>query len=629
MKLKVCGMKYQDNIKQVAGLQPDYLGFIFYEKSARDFDSHQIPEISNSIKKTGVFVDADLDYVLEKISKHDLQAVQLHGKESSDYCLKLKRHYKEKSDEVISLIEADCHDLEKKSRNDKKLEIIKVFSIKDEFDFNVLKPYEGIVDYFLFDTKGKLPGGNGYVFDWTILNNYPSTTPFFLSGGIGLSQMDDIKKFQQSEASKYCYALDVNSKFEIEPGFKNIADLKKFKNNLISKIMNYNVNEKGYYGEFGGAFIPEMLYPNVEELRQNYLKIMAEPDFQKEFNQLLKDYVGRPSPLYFAKRLSEKYYTKIYLKREDLNHTGAHKINNTIGQILMAQRLGKTRIIAETGAGQHGVATATVCALMGLECIVYMGEIDIARQAPNVARMKMLGATVVPALSGSRTLKDATNEAIRDWINNPVNTHYIIGSAIGPHPYPDMVTRFQSVISEEIKWQLKEQTGKENPDYVVACIGGGSNAAGTYYHYLHEPEVGIIAVEAAGLGIDSGESAATSVLGKEGIIHGCKTLLMQTQDGQITEPYSISAGLDYPGVGPMHAHLSKTGRAEFMSITDSDAMDAGLELSKLEGIIPAIETSHALAIFKYKKFKPNDVVVMSLSGRGDKDLENYIDYFNI
>ena len=602
MKLKVCGMKYQDNIQEVATLQPDYLGFIFYEQSARHFDAHRIPEISNTIKKTGVFVDADLDFVIKKISKHNLKAVQLHGNETPEYCKQLRG---------------------------KNIEIIKVFSIKNEFDFSILKSYDDIVDYFLFDTKGKLPGGNGYVFDWTILNNYPSTTPFFLSGGIGLSQIDDINKFQKSEASKYCYALDVNSKFEIEPGFKNVKDLKIFKNNLTSKIMNYNVNEKGYYGEFGGAFIPEMLYPNVEELRQNYLKIMAEPDFKKEFNQLLKDYVGRPSPLYFAKRLSEKYNTKIYLKREDLNHTGAHKINNTIGQILMAQRLGKTRIIAETGAGQHGVATATVCALMGLECIVYMGEIDIARQAPNVARMKMLGARVVPALSGSRTLKDATNEAIRDWINNPVDTHYIIGSAIGPHPYPDMVTRFQAIVSEEIKWQLKEHEGRENPDYVVACIGGGSNAAGTYYHYLHEPDVGIIAVEAAGLGIESGESAATSVLGKEGIIHGCKTLLMQTNDGQITEPYSISAGLDYPGVGPMHAHLAKTGRAEFMSITDNDAMDAGLELSKLEGIIPAIETSHALAIFKYKTFRPEDVVVLNLSGRGDKDLQNYIDYFKI
>ena len=393
--------------------------------------------------------------------------------------------------------------------------------------------------------------------------------------------------------------------------------------------MSYNVNSNGYYGEFGGAYIPEMLYPNVEELRQNYLKIMAEPSFQKEFNQLLKDYVGRPSPLYFAKRVSEKYNTKIYLKREDLNHTGAHKINNTIGQILMAKRLGKSRIIAETGAGQHGVATATVCALMGLECIVYMGEIDITRQAPNVARMKMLGAKVVPALSGSKTLKDATNEAIRDWINNPVNTHYIIGSVVGPHPYPDMVARFQAVISEEIQWQLNEQQGRNKPDYIVACVGGGSNAAGAYYYFLDDEEVKLIAVEAAGLGVHSGESAATSALGKEGIIHGSKTLLMQTNDGQITEPYSISAGLDYPGVGPMHAHLYKTGRAEFISITDEEAMKAGLELCQLEGIIPAIESSHALAIFKQRKFESNDIVVLSLSGRGDKDLDTYINYFNL
>lgn len=393
--------------------------------------------------------------------------------------------------------------------------------------------------------------------------------------------------------------------------------------------MVHNINEKGYYGEFGGAYIPEMLYPNVEELRQNYLKIMKEPGFKTDFDQLLKDYVGRPSPLYFAKRLSEKYNTKIYLKREDLNHTGAHKINNTIGQILMAQRLGKTRIIAETGAGQHGVATATVCALMGLECIVYMGEIDIARQAPNVARMKMLGATVVPALSGSRTLKDATNEAIRDWINNPVDTHYIIGSVVGPHPYPDMVARFQSVVSEEIQWQLQEKEGRTKPDYVVACVGGGSNAAGAYYHYLDDLAVNLIAVEAAGKGVHTGESAATSQLGHEGIIHGSKTLLMQTADGQITEPYSISAGLDYPGVGPMHAHLYKSGRAEFIAITDDEAMQAGLELCQLEGIIPAIESSHALAIFKQKTFKPDAIVVLSLSGRGDKDLQNYMDYFDL
>lgn len=393
--------------------------------------------------------------------------------------------------------------------------------------------------------------------------------------------------------------------------------------------MSYQVNEKGYYGDFGGAFIPEMLYPNVEELRSRYLDIMQEEDFQKEFRQLLKDYVGRPTPLYYAERFSKKYGTNVYLKREDLCHTGAHKVNNTIGQILMAKRLGKNRIIAETGAGQHGVATATVCALMGIECVVYMGEIDIQRQAPNVARMKMLGATVVPATSGSRTLKDATNEAIRDWINNPVDTHYIIGSVVGPHPYPDMVARFQSVVSEEVKKQLQEKEGRENPDYVVACVGGGSNAAGLYYHYLDNEEVGIIAVEAAGEGVLTGKSAATSALGREGIIHGSKTLLMQTEDGQITEPYSISAGLDYPGVGPMHANLFRTGRGEFISVTDEDAMAAGLQLCKLEGIIPAIETAHALAIFETRKFKKDDVVVVNLSGRGDKDLNTYIEHFNL
>ena len=393
--------------------------------------------------------------------------------------------------------------------------------------------------------------------------------------------------------------------------------------------MSYHVNEKGFYGNFGGAFIPEMLYPNVEELRQNYLKISVEPSFQEEFKYLLKDYVGRPTPLYFAERLSKEYNTKVYLKREDLCHTGAHKVNNTIGQILMAKKLGKTRIIAETGAGQHGVATATVCALMGLECIVYMGEVDIKRQAPNVARMKMLGAEVRPATSGSKTLKDATNEAIRDWINNPENTYYIIGSVVGPHPYPDMVARFQAVISEEIKQQLLEKEGRENPDYVVACVGGGSNAAGTFYHFLDDHEVKIIAVEAAGLGVDSGESAATSALGKIGVIHGSKTLLMQSTDGQITEPYSISAGLDYPGVGPMHAHLFETKRADFIAITDEDAMNWGIKLSKTEGIIPAIETAHAFAVLDKMKFKPEDIVVINLSGRGDKDLNTYIDYFKL
>ena len=393
--------------------------------------------------------------------------------------------------------------------------------------------------------------------------------------------------------------------------------------------MKYQVDEKGFYGDFGGAYIPEMLYPNVEELRQNYIKISESDDFQKKFQSLLKEYVGRPTPLYFAERLSEKYSTKIYLKREDLCHTGAHKVNNTIGQILMAQRLGKNRIIAETGAGQHGVATATVCALMGIDCIVYMGGLDIKRQAPNVARMKMLGAEVRAAQSGSKTLKDATNEAIRDWINNPVDTHYIIGSVVGPHPYPDMVARFQSVIGEETKTQLMEKEGRDYPDHVIACVGGGSNAAGLYYHFLEEPQVNIIAVEAAGKGIDSGKSAATSALGKEGIIHGSKTLLMQTPDGQITEPYSISAGLDYPGVGPMHANLFRSKRAEFISIPDQGAMDWGLTLSQMEGIIPAIETAHAFAALDVRKFSPKEVIVFNCSGRGDKDLDTYIDYFKL
>ena len=392
--------------------------------------------------------------------------------------------------------------------------------------------------------------------------------------------------------------------------------------------MNYQVNEKGYYGDFGGAYIPEMLYPNVEYLRQQYLKIMYEPAFQAEFQQLLRDYVGRPSPLFLAERLSEKYGTTIYLKREDLNHTGAHKINNTVGQILLAEKLGKKRIIAETGAGQHGVATATVCALKGLECIVYMGEVDIERQAPNVARMKMMGAKVIPATSGSKTLKDATNEAMRDWINNPVDTHYIIGSVVGPHPYPDMVARFQSVISEETKKQLKEKTGSEIPDYVFACVGGGSNAMGMFYHFLDDEQVKLIAIEAGGKGVDSGESAATTLLGKEGVLHGSRSILMQTPDGQVTEPYSISAGLDYPGIGPQHAHLFKVNRAQYVSITDEEAMQAGLLCARLEGIIPAIESAHALAHLEKMQFTGKETVVVCLSGRGDKDLDSVASYLS-
>lgn len=612
MKLKVCGMRYEDNIKDIAMLCPDYLGFIFYEKSRR-YMTGEIPMVTHKIKKVGVFVDAEIDDITAKIARYKLDVVQLHGSETVAFCEALK---------AVS----------------PQIEIIKSFCVGKTFDFSSLGLYEKVVDFFLFDAKGDLPGGNGVAFDWKLLEDYPLKTPFFLSGGIAITDLPKIEVLQTK--NPYLYAIDINSRFEIDYGLKDKEIVKKFSEKMknSSKLIPiggypknspYQVSDTGYYGEYGGAFVPEMLYPNVEELREQYLEIMASASFQKQFYQLMKDYVGRPSPLYLAERLSKQFGAKIYLKREDLNHTGAHKINNTIGQVLIAKHLNKTRIIAETGAGQHGVATATVCALMGLKCVVYMGEIDIKRQAPNVARMKMLGAEVRPALSGSRTLKDATNEAIRDWINNPTDTHYIIGSVVGPHPYPDMVARFQGIISEEIRKQLQEKEGSENPNYLIACVGGGSNAAGTFFHYLDEEKVKLVAVEAAGKGIDSGASAATSVLGKDGIIHGSHTLLMQTEDGQITEPYSISAGLDYPGVGPLHSHLLKSKRADFISATDEEAMNAGLNLCKQEGIIPAIESAHALVALGKIKLKKDDIVVVCLSGRGDKDLETYIDYFNL
>ena len=396
---------------------------------------------------------------------------------------------------------------------------------------------------------------------------------------------------------------------------------------VFNSTTNYQKpSPEGYYGDFGGAYIPEMLYENVEILKTQYLQIMEDPTFKAEVDALLKDYVGRPTPLFLAERLSKEIGATIYLKREDLCHTGAHKINNTIGQIILAQRLGKTKIIAETGAGQHGVATATVCALKGMECVVYMGEKDIERQAPNVARMKMLGAKVVPAKSGSKTLKDATNEAIRAWINEPNETHYIIGSVVGPHPYPDMVARFQSVISEEVRKQLKEKTGTELPTHVVACVGGGSNAAGAFYHFLNEPTVELIAVEAAGHGVHSGMSAATTQLGTPGILHGSKSILMQTKDGQVVEPHSISAGLDYPGIGPLHAFLHESKRGTFMSATDEEALESAFHISKIEGIIPALETAHAFSVLPKIGLKPTDVVVVCLSGRGDKDLDTYMKF---
>lgn len=392
--------------------------------------------------------------------------------------------------------------------------------------------------------------------------------------------------------------------------------------------MKYQINKKGFYGKFGGAYIPEMLYANVEEIRENYLSLIEEDEFQKELESLLTDYVGRPTPLYFAGRLSEKYNTNIYLKREDLNHTGAHKINNTIGQILLAKRMGKSRIIAETGAGQHGVATATVCALMGMQCVIHMGEKDIERQSPNVARMKMLGAEVIPALCGSKTLKDATNEAIRDWINHPKDTFYIIGSVVGPHPYPDMVARFQSVISREIKSQLLKKMGNSNPDKVIACVGGGSNAAGAFFHFLENKNVELYAVEADGLGVETGKTAATTQKGKEGIIHGSMTLLIQDNEGQIIEPHSISAGMDYPGIGPLHAYLFQSKRAVFLGATDKEALEAGRELALLEGIIPALESAHALAALRKISFQVNETVIVNLSGRGDKDIDIYCKYID-
>jgi len=391
-------------------------------------------------------------------------------------------------------------------------------------------------------------------------------------------------------------------------------------------MQQFNVNENGYYGQFGGAYIPEILHRCVTDLSEAYMRIMESERFRKDFDQLLRDYVGRPSPLYYSRQLSERYGAKIYLKREDLNHTGAHKINNTIGQILIAREMGKTRIIAETGAGQHGVATATVCALMQMPCTVYMGKTDVERQQMNVKKMEMMGATVVPVTSGNMTLKDATNEAIRDWCSHPDDTHYIIGSTIGPHPYPDLVGRLQSVISKEIKQQLTEKEGRDYPDRLVACVGGGSNAAGTIYEYLEDDRVRILLAEAGGKGVESGESAATIHLGSAGVLHGCRTLLMQTEDGQITEPYSVSAGLDYPGIGPIHAHLAETGRAQVVAITDEEALRAAFELTRREGIIPALESAHALAALEKVTFAPGELVVLTLSGRGDKDLETYFKY---
>jgi phosphoribosylanthranilate isomerase len=596
LKIKVCGMRDPDNIRQLLKLNPDFIGFILFPDSARYVgDDYTIPNgISQSVKKIGVFVNATLQDVFSWKNRLSLDAIQLHGDESPEYCKEL-------------------HEM--------RISIIKSFNIDADFDFSLLEKYIPWCEYFLFDAKTEVRGGSGRKFDWELLKSYPYDKPFFLSGGIGPEDVPSIRNIKGLSV----YAIDINSRFEDSPAMKNIKQVQFFFKELKENTVSYKVNEKGFYGEFGGAYIPEAMYPNIEELRTKYLKIINSESFQKEFKALLKDYVGRPSPLYYSKRLSEQYNPSIYLKREDLNHTGSHKINNTVGQILIAKRLGKTRIIAETGAGQHGVATATVCALMGIKCVVYMGALDVSRQAPNVLRMKMLGADVISVESGNKTLKDATNGALRDWINNPVDTHYIIGSVVGPHPYPDMVARLQSVISEEIRWQLKEQTGKEEPDYVLACVGGGSNAAGAFYHFMDSEKVKFIGTEAAGLGIDTPETAATLATGSPGVLHSCRTMLMQNEDGQITEPYSISAGLDYPGIGPLHAHLNKIGRAEYISITDKEALDAAFKLTRLEGIIPALESAHAFAILEKKKFRKDDIVVINVSGRGDKDMQTYID----
>jgi tryptophan synthase beta subunit len=591
MIIKVCGLTDNASSRQVSQLPVDYVGFIFYEGSKRFTNS----SFASGKKNVGIFVDATLDYITAQIEKHRLHAVQLHGSESAEFIRQLP----------------------------KNVEIIKAFGIATAADLEAVKPYEGLVDYFLFDTKSPQHGGTGTAFNWQVLDNYQCNTPFLLSGGIGPELAEALKSFTHSKLAGY----DINSRFETAPMQKDPALLAQFLKDMNMTTSYLDTDDLGFYGEFGGAYVPELLRPNVEQLDAAFNSYCFTEAFETEYASLLKDFVGRPTPLYYAGRLSDKYGAHIYLKREDLCHTGAHKVNNTVGQILLAKHMGKTDIIAETGAGQHGVATATVCALMGLNCIVYMGEKDIERQAPNVQRMKMLGAEVRPATSGSKTLKDATNEAIRHWINHP-DSYYLIGSVVGPHPYPKIVAYFQSVISKEIEKQLEEKTGKTYPDKVIACVGGGSNAAGAFYQFYDNPEVELVAVEAAGLGVHSGQSAATSMLGTPGVLHGSLTLLMQDADGQVTEPHSISAGLDYPGIGPLHAHTIATGRAKSIAVTDDEALEAALELSQMEGIIPALESAHALFVLRTIPLTKNDVVVVNLSGRGDKDMKTYMDKFS-
>ncbi|RIU86157.1 bifunctional phosphoribosylanthranilate isomerase/tryptophan synthase subunit beta [Candidatus Karelsulcia muelleri] len=589
IKIKICGLKYYNNISSIIDLSPDFIGLIFFEKSPRFVGDNFLAPDTIGISKVGVFVNEKEDKLLKLSRKNNLDFVQLHGDESPYYCRNL---YK------------------------KGIKIIKSFGIDNNFYFEKIKEYIDHVKYFLFDFKSKIYGGSGKKFFWEKIYNYNLKVPFLLSGGINSNDFDKINNLNIPNL----LGIDLNSCFENKPGLKNLNLLKKF----ISRIKyKYLSDYHGFYGNFGGAYIPEMLYNNINNLKNEYNKIINNNCFKKKLKRLLHNYVGRPSPLFYCNNLSKIYGAKIYLKREDLNHTGSHKINNTIGQALLAKEIGKKNIISETGAGQHGVATSTICSLLGLKCTIFMGEVDIKRQIQNVYRMKMLGANIIAVNSGSKTLKDSVNEAIRYWINNP-DCYYMIGSAVGPDPYPRMVSYFQSIISEEIKEQLKEKESGILPNYIIACLGGGSNAAGIFYHFLDDEYVKLIGVEASGLGLNTNKTAATIQKGSRGVLHGSMTILMQDKYGQILEPYSISAGLDYPGIGPMHANLFYKNRATFISVTDFEAIEAGIELSSLEGIIPALESAHAIASLKKLSFKKNDLVIINMSGRGDKDMDTYI-----
>ncbi len=602
-KLKVCGIKCPVNMTEVAAAKPDYMGFIFHKHSPRDVSETiaELPleQLPGSTEKVAVMVNKPLSEARHILTTYRFDLVQLHGNESPDYCRSIRENAK----------------------------VIKAFAVSDRLPEN-LADYMDCCDYFLFDTKSDKAGGSGKTFDHTLLAGYDFDKQYFLGGGIG-------PDFSIDEKTTYpgLHALDINSRFETAPGIKNVPKLKAFMSTIRQSDHGHEVpkgcfpDSDGYYGQFGGAYIPEMLYPNVEELRINYREVLQSESFQKEFHKLLKDYVGRPTALYFSDNLSKETGARVYLKREDLCHTGAHKLNNVVGQALFAKHLNKKRIIAETGAGQHGVAAATVCALLRIPCTVFMGSKDIARQQPNVLRMKMLGAEVIPVESGSKTLKDSTNEAIRHWINDPEDTYYLIGSTIGPHPYPDLVARLQSVISKEIMEQLLEKEGKDVPDYVFACAGGGSNAAGAFFHFIGNGKTRLVGVEAGGKGADSGKTAATIGKGSPGIIHGCKTLLLQTPDGQVTEAHSVSAGLDYPGIGPMHSYLHQSKLAAFIPVNDNEALNAAMRFSRAEGIIPALESAHAIAALDKYSFSAGDVVVLCLSGRGDKDLQTYEKHF--